>query len=57
MTFKSLKPSLFKLHRWIGVGLAPLFLLIALSGGVLAMKPMQATPGTSADETVSAGLV
>ena len=39
MNIKSLKPTLFKLHRWIGIGLAPLFLLIALSGAVLAFKP------------------
>ncbi len=53
MTFKSLKTILFKLHRWIGVGLAPLFLLIALSGGALAMKPMQTTPETPPGESVS----
>ncbi|MES9947048.1 MAG: PepSY-associated TM helix domain-containing protein [Candidatus Thiodiazotropha sp.] len=40
MNFKRLKPTLFKLHRWIGIGLAPLFLLIALSGAVLAFKPI-----------------
>ncbi len=40
MKLKQIKPTLFKLHRWIGVGLAPLFLLIALSGAILAMKPL-----------------
>jgi sulfite reductase (NADPH) flavoprotein alpha-component len=40
MNFNRLKPTLFKLHRWIGIGLAPLFLLIALSGAVLAFKPI-----------------
>jgi len=57
MTFKSFKSTLFKLHRWIGLGLAPLFLLIALSGGVLAMKPMLTTPESTAGETVSADRV
>jgi sulfite reductase (NADPH) flavoprotein alpha-component len=41
MNLKKLKPTLFKLHRWIGIGLAPLFLLIALSGSLLAFKPTQ----------------
>ena len=40
MNLKTLKPILFKLHRWMGVGLAPLFLLITLSGAVLAFKPI-----------------
>jgi sulfite reductase (NADPH) flavoprotein alpha-component len=43
------KPLLFKLHRWIGLALTPLFLLIALSGAALAFKPIL-TPHT-ADET------
>ncbi len=45
MKAASIKPVLFRLHRWIGIGLAPLFLIIALSGAVLALKPMQ-TPTT-----------
>ncbi len=52
MNLKNLKPTLFKLHRWIGVGLAPLFLLIALSGAVLALKPMQQQTPVAASETV-----
>jgi len=35
-----MKPTLIKAHRWIGLILAPLFLLIALSGAVLAFKPI-----------------
>jgi sulfite reductase (NADPH) flavoprotein alpha-component len=35
-----LKPILIKAHRWIGLTLAPLFLLITLSGAVLALKPI-----------------
>ena len=45
MKSRSIKSTIFKLHRWIGIGLAPLFLIIALSGAVLALKPMQ-TPAT-----------
>ncbi|MEJ2396152.1 MAG: PepSY-associated TM helix domain-containing protein, partial [Candidatus Thiodiazotropha sp.] len=51
MNLKTLKPTLLKLHRWIGIGLAPLFLLIALSGAVLALKPMQVKAPTT--DTVS----
>ncbi len=52
MNLKTFKPMLFKLHRWIGVSLAPLFLLIALSGAVLAFKPI-----TQGGETAPAGNV
>lgn len=51
MNLKTLKPTLLKLHRWIGIGLAPLFLLIALSGAVLALKPIQVKAPTT--DTVS----
>jgi sulfite reductase (NADPH) flavoprotein alpha-component len=48
MNLKRVKPTLFKLHRWIGLALAPLFLLIALSGAVLAFKPIvQQSPADS----------
>jgi sulfite reductase (NADPH) flavoprotein alpha-component len=46
----SIKSVLFKLHRWIGIGLAPLFLAIAVSGAVLALKPIQ-TPDTASSGT------
>lgn len=37
------------LHRWLALGLAPVFLLILLSGAVLALKPMLAeAPATAA---------
>ncbi|MEJ2455978.1 MAG: PepSY-associated TM helix domain-containing protein [Candidatus Thiodiazotropha sp.] len=52
MNLKTFKPILHKLHRWIGVSLAPLFLLIALSGAVLAFKPI-----TQGGDTVTAGSV
>lgn len=43
-----IKPTLIKGHRWIGLTLAPLFLLIALSGAVLAIKPIiQQTPSSA----------
>ncbi|MES9992829.1 MAG: PepSY-associated TM helix domain-containing protein [Candidatus Thiodiazotropha sp.] len=54
MNLKSLKPTLFKLHRWIGIGLAPLFLLITLSGAVLAFKPILEQPTSPGDETITA---
>jgi sulfite reductase (NADPH) flavoprotein alpha-component len=58
MHLKTLKPTLFKLHRWIGIGLAPLFLLIALSGGILAFKPMQpATQHIAADGSSPSQLI
>lgn len=36
----AVKPFLHKAHRWIGVTLTPVFLLIILSGAVLALKPV-----------------
>jgi sulfite reductase (NADPH) flavoprotein alpha-component len=39
-----MKPTLIKAHRWIGLILAPLFLLIALTGAVLAFKPIVEPP-------------
>lgn len=53
MKSTAVKSTLFKLHRWVGVGLAPLFLVIALSGAVLALKPMQPTPAGLPVSTVS----
>jgi sulfite reductase (NADPH) flavoprotein alpha-component len=57
MTLKSLKPTLFKLHRWIGIGLAPLFLLIVLSGAVLALKPIVQESAAAGTDTISADQV
>ncbi|PVV15565.1 MAG: hypothetical protein B6D82_03260 [gamma proteobacterium symbiont of Ctena orbiculata] len=54
MNFKRFKPALFKLHRWVGIGLAPLFLLITLSGAVLAFNPILEQPAPTGIETVSA---
>lgn len=50
-----IKPILIKAHRWIGLALAPLFLLIALSGAVLAFKPIiqGAPPATDRANSVS----
>lgn len=44
-----MKPLLFKLHRWVGLVLTPLFLVIALSGAVLAFKPMLVADKAVAD--------
>lgn len=42
-----LKRPLLIAHRWLAAGLAPLFLLILLSGAVLAFKPILGTDGTA----------
>jgi sulfite reductase (NADPH) flavoprotein alpha-component len=49
----SIKTTLFKLHRWIGIVLAPLFLAIIVSGGVLALKPMQTPPAIASTSAIS----
>lgn len=36
----TLKRRLLVAHRWLALGLAPIFLLILLSGAVLALKPI-----------------
>ncbi|MEW8506453.1 MAG: PepSY domain-containing protein [Candidatus Thiodiazotropha sp.] len=58
MNLNRLKPVLFKLHRWVGIVLAPLFLLIVLSGAVLAFKPIleQTTP-TGVDSVSAARVI
>ncbi len=38
------KHLLIQAHRWVGLILAPLFLIILLSGAVLALKPILAGP-------------
>lgn len=53
MKSASLKSIIFKLHRWIGIGLAPLFLIITLSGAVLALKPMQSPDVSPSESSVS----
>ncbi|MEN3929822.1 PepSY domain-containing protein [Microvirga sp. W0021] len=40
----SVKGMALSLHRWVGLILAPLFLLIIISGGVLAFKPIVEDP-------------
>ncbi len=44
----SLKRRLLAVHRWLALGLAPLFLLILLSGAVLALKPILHDPDAAA---------
>ena len=39
MTVRSVTDLLLLAHRWVGLALAPLFLLVLLSGAVLAFKP------------------
>ena len=40
MTASSVTGLLLLAHRWVGLALAPLFLLVLLSGAVLAFKPI-----------------
>lgn len=40
----SLKSMALSLHRWVGLILTPLFLLIVLSGGIMALKPVVEDP-------------
>ena len=40
MTVRSVTDLLLLAHRWVGLALAPLFLLVLLSGAVLAFKPI-----------------
>lgn len=40
MVPQSIRSSLTTLHRWVGLILAPLFLIIVVSGAVLAFKPI-----------------
>lgn len=57
MTRLRLKPTLFRLHRWLGLALAPLFLLILVSGAVLAVKPMVQSPQTGIAPAVAAAIL
>ena len=50
---RSIKSTIFKLHRWIGIGLSPLFLVITLSGAVLALQPMQTSTTMPPETSVS----
>jgi len=43
---KQLKRPLLIAHRWLALGLAPVFLLILLSGAILAFKPILGTDST-----------
>ncbi|WP_029003284.1 PepSY domain-containing protein [Azorhizobium doebereinerae] len=40
MSFSAIRPRLIWIHRWIGIVLAPVFLLIILSGAVLSFRPV-----------------
>ncbi len=51
MTLAQIKPTLIMLHRWIGLALTPLFLLIALSGAILAFKPILEQERSSPNES------
>lgn len=40
MTIARFRPLLRRLHRWIALALTPVFVLVVLSGAVLALKPV-----------------
>lgn len=52
---KQLKRPLLIAHRWVALGLAPVFLLILLSGAVLAFKPILGDSTAEPSARVSAG--
>ena len=55
---KQLKRPLLIAHRWVALGLAPVFLLVLLSGAILAFKPILGTDSTvDPSARVSAGAV
>ncbi|MCX5512933.1 nitric oxide synthase [Kaistia algarum] len=47
MSLSHVKPYLISLHRWAGLVLTPLFLMIILSGTVLSFRPILANRATS----------
>jgi len=59
----ALKPLLVSVHRWVGLILAPLFLVIILTGGVLALRPIvddftaRANAGARVDAAAVSALV
>jgi sulfite reductase (NADPH) flavoprotein alpha-component len=53
----NLKRRLLTLHRWLAIGLAPVFLLVVLSGAVLALKPMVESSDGTATAQVGVGTV
>ncbi len=44
MSFGSIRSVLSTVHRWAGIVLAPLFLIVIVSGGVLAFRPIVDAP-------------
>lgn len=40
MSIGSIRPTLIALHRWAGLILAPIFLIVILSGAVLSFRPI-----------------
>lgn len=40
MSFASVRSGLSTVHRWVGIALAPLFLIVIVTGGVLAFRPI-----------------
>lgn len=40
MSLASIRPGLITAHRWVGLVLSPIFLLVVLSGAVLSFRPI-----------------
>lgn len=62
MSLGSIRPTLISLHRWAGLILAPIFLIVILSGAVLSFRPIVgsfAPPpvATTVDATALSALV
>ena len=47
--FIAVRPLLIRAHRWIGVALAPVFLLVIISGAVLSFRPILSDPAPRPD--------
>ena len=55
MSFAQIKPYLIWLHRWIGIVLTPIFIIVLLSGAVLSLRPMlsESAPKSTASATAA----
>jgi sulfite reductase (NADPH) flavoprotein alpha-component len=56
MTWQRIKQALLLAHRWAALVLAPLFLLILLSGAVLAFKPIVDDLGAGTEPAAAAAV-
>jgi sulfite reductase (NADPH) flavoprotein alpha-component len=54
MSLAAVKPVLIRLHRWIGLVFAPVFLLLLLSGAVLSFRPIISDLASASAQTATA---